>query len=84
MDIYEAASLLDTVDARTRLAGSNTMELLLFTLGTSELFGINVFKVRAITRTPIVTRAPNLPHGVDGVVSLRGSIIPVISLAKLI
>jgi two-component system chemotaxis response regulator CheV len=72
------------MDARTRLAGSNTMELLLFSLGTPEVFGINVFKVREITRTPAVTRAPNLPHAVEGVVSLRGSIIPVISLSKLI
>jgi two-component system chemotaxis response regulator CheV len=59
------------------------MELLLFTLGTREIFGINVFKVREITRTPKVTRAPNLPHAVEGVVSLRGSIIPLISLSKL-
>jgi two-component system chemotaxis response regulator CheV len=78
------SSVLDSVDARTRLAGSNTMELLLFSLGTKETFAINVFKVREITRTPAVTRAPNLPHGVEGVVSLRGSIIPVISLSKLI
>src|SRR3954469_24353927 len=78
------SSMLESVDARTRLAGSNTMELLLFSLGTKEIFGINVFKVREITRTPAVTRAPNLPHAVEGVVSLRGSIIPVIALAKLI
>ena len=78
------SSILDSVDARTRLAGSNTMELLLFSLGTQEIFAINVFKVREITRTPAITRAPNLPNGVAGVVSLRGSIIPVISLSKLI
>ena len=77
-------SMLDSVDARTRLAGSNTMELLLFSLGTKEIFAINVFKVREITRTPAITRAPNLPHAVEGVVSLRGSIIPVISLSKII
>ena len=60
------------------------MELLLFSLGTPEIFGINVFKVREITRTPAITRAPNLPVGVEGVVSLRGSIIPVLALSKLI
>ena len=84
MNTPDNSSILDSVDARTRLAGSNTMELLLFSLGTSEVFGINVFKVREITRTPAVTRAPNLPRAVEGVVSLRGSIIPVISLSKLI
>jgi len=36
------ANLLDTVDARTKLAGSNKMEILLFSLGTREIFGINV------------------------------------------
>jgi two-component system chemotaxis response regulator CheV len=84
VNISDYSPILDSVDARTRLAGSNTMELLLFSLGTPEVFGINVFKVREITRTPAVTRAPNLPYAVEGVVSLRGSIIPVISLAKLI
>jgi two-component system, chemotaxis family, chemotaxis protein CheV len=83
-NIADNSSILDSVDARTRLAGSNTMELLLFSLGTKEIFAINVFKVREITRTPAITRAPNLPNGVEGVVSLRGSIIPVISLSKLI
>jgi two-component system chemotaxis response regulator CheV len=77
-------SMLESVDARTKLAGSNKMELLLFSLGTSETFGINVFKVREITRTPPITRAPNLPIAVEGVVSLRGSIIPVIAISKLI
>lgn len=75
-------ALLDSVDARTRLAGSNCMEILLFSLGSGELFGINVFKVREVSQTPFITITPNTPHGVEGFISLRGSIIPVISLAK--
>jgi two-component system chemotaxis response regulator CheV len=78
------ASVLDSVDARTRLAGSNMMELLLFSLGTEEVFGINVFKVREITHTPKITRAPNLPPAIAGLVSLRGSIIPVIALSNIV
>ncbi|TCW32188.1 chemotaxis protein [Gulbenkiania mobilis] len=77
-------SLLATVDARTKLAGSNKMEILLFSLGTRETFGINVFKVREVSQTPFITRTPNMPFGVEGVISLRGNIIPVISLAKFI
>ncbi len=84
MNNPDTYSTPEPVDPRTRLTGSNTMELLLFSLGTPEVFAISVFKVREITRTPAVTRAPNLPHAVEGVVSLRGSIIPVISLSKLI
>ena len=80
MDAQHA--LLDSIDARTRLAGSNKMEILLFSLGTGEVFGINVFKVREVSQTPLITKTPNTPLGVEGVISLRGNIIPVISLAK--
>ncbi len=76
--------LLQRVDAKTQLAGSNRMEVLLFSLGTREVFGINVFKVREVTKTPVVTRTPNLPRGVKGVISLRGQIIPVVDLAQFI
>lgn len=75
------AALIESVDARTKLAGSNKMEILLFTLGTGEYFGINVFKVREVSQTPFITKTPNMPGGVLGVISLRGNIIPVLSLA---
>jgi len=84
MNPLEPAKLLEAVDARTKLAGSNKMELLLFSLGTHETFGINVFKVREVSPTPPITMTPNMPAGVEGVISLRGSIIPVISLASFI
>lgn len=81
MNIVESKNLLDSVDARTRLAGSNKMEILLFSLGTREIFGINVFKVREVGRTPRITKTPNMPRGVEGLISLRGNVIPVLSLA---
>lgn len=77
-------ALLDVVEGRTSLAGSNCMEILLFSLGTSETFGINVFKVREVSATPFITRAPNMPSGVEGLISLRGNVIPVLSLAKIL
>jgi len=75
--------VLETVDARTKLAGSNLMEILLFSLGTQEIFGINVFKVREVSRAPFITNAPNMPEGVEGLISLRGNVIPVLALAKI-
>jgi two-component system, chemotaxis family, chemotaxis protein CheV len=84
MDMMEKKNLLDSVDARTRLAGSNKMEILLFSLGTREIFGINVFKVREVGRTPHITRTPNMPRGVEGLISLRGNVIPVLSLAAFL
>ncbi len=80
----QSGNLLESVDARTKLAGSNKMEILLFSLGSREIFGINVFKVREISQTPKITKTPNMPFGVEGVISLRGNIIPIISLPKFI
>ena len=84
MDLLENRNLFDSVDARTRLAGSNKMEILLFSLGTRETFGINVFKVREVGRTPHITKTPNMPRGVEGLVSLRGNVIPVLSLVSFL
>jgi two-component system chemotaxis response regulator CheV len=77
----EHGSLIDSVDARTNLAGSNKMEILLFSIGSNEIFGINVFKVKEVTRAVRITKTPNMPHGVDGIVSLRGHVMPVLNLA---
>ncbi len=84
MEVSENKNLLETVDARSGLAGSNKMEILLFSLGTRETFGINVFKVREVGRTPHITRTPNMPRGVEGLVSLRGNVIPVLSLVSFL
>jgi two-component system chemotaxis response regulator CheV len=84
MEMTDNDGLLAAVDARTQLAGSNKMEILLFSLGTRETFGINVFKIKEVCRTPAITKTPNMPHGVEGVISLRGAIIPVIDLGKFI
>lgn len=82
------SELLKSIDARTKLAGTNKLEILLFTLGTNsitgrrETFGINVFKVREVMRTPPITAAPEMPASVEGMVSLRGALVPVVDLAK--
>lgn len=77
----EQDGLLNHIDERTNLAGSNKMEILLFSLGGSEKFGINVFKVKEVCPAGKITRTPNMPGGVDGIVSLRGHVMPVLNLA---
>ncbi len=74
--------MLDQIDARSNLAGSNKMEILLFSLGSDEKFGINVFKVKEVCQAGKITRTPNMPRGVDGIVSLRGHVMPVLNLAN--
>ncbi len=84
------SELLRNIDARTKLAGTNKLEILMFSLGRDmrtdreETFGINVFKVREVMRIPPLTRAPEMPPSVEGMVSLRGALVPVIDLAKYI
>ena len=73
--------ILNMVEQRSKMAGSNKMELLLFSLGGPECFGINVFKVREVCAATPVTRTPHTPPGVTGIISLRGAVIPVIDLA---
>ncbi len=75
-------SMLDQIDARSNLAGTNKMEILLFSLGSDEIFGINVFKVKEVCRAGKITRTPNMPSGVDGIISLRGHVMPVLNLAN--
>lgn len=81
------SDFMQSVDDRTRLAGSNRLEILLFSLGfdkntnKEEVFGINVFKVREVIHIPEITHAPDAPPGVEGMVSLRGTMIPVVNLA---
>ncbi len=84
------SELFKNIDARTRLAGTNKLEILLFSLGMDsrtgrrETFGINVFKVREVMRTPPITAAPDMPSAVKGMVSLRGALVPVVDLADYI
>ncbi|HRP24996.1 MAG TPA: chemotaxis protein [Thauera sp.] len=81
---HEECALFDSVEGRATLAGSNRMEILLFSLGTRENFGINVFKVREVSKTPFITRTPNMPVGVEGLISLRGNVIPVLALGRIL
>lgn len=84
------SEMLSNIDARTRLAGTNKLEILLFSLGVDsrtnrrETFGINVFKVREVMRTPLITAAPEMAASVKGMVSLRGVLVPVVDLAEYI
>ncbi|MRR51657.1 MAG: chemotaxis signal transduction protein CheV [Rhodocyclaceae bacterium] len=73
-------NLLAAVDARTNLAGTNKMELLLFKVGSPEIYGINVFKVKEVIRKVEITQAPESPAYVMGMASLRGVLVPVVDL----
>ncbi|MDR1740510.1 MAG: chemotaxis protein CheW [Synergistaceae bacterium] len=53
---------------------------LVFTLG-SEDFGVDVNIVKEIVRVPpFITRVPNAPNYIRGVINLRGTIVPVFDM----
>jgi purine-binding chemotaxis protein CheW len=47
-----------------------------------ETFGLPISMVREIVRVPEITSVPNAPDYIEGVINLRGRIIPVVDLRK--
>ncbi len=78
------AGILEGVDQRTRLAGHNRMELLLFRLMGRQRYGINVFKVQEVITCPALTEVPGSHPVVRGVANMRGKTITVIDLSMAI
>ena len=63
------------------LVKEQLMQLVGFTIG-KELFGVDILMVQEIIRAAPITAVPNSPNFVEGVINLRGNIIPVIELRK--
>ncbi len=76
--------LLDRIDQRIRLAGHNRLALLLFRLGSRQLFGVNVFKVQEVLPRPPLFRLPQLPRAFASAADVRGRTVPVLDLARAI
>jgi purine-binding chemotaxis protein CheW len=57
------------------------VQLVSFNIGEEE-FGVDILKVQEINRMLEVTRVPNAPEFVDGVINLRGKVIPIIDLRR--
>jgi len=72
-DRYAAAEKQETEQELMQLVG--------FTIG-KELFGVDILMVQEIIRAAPITPVPNSPDFVEGVINLRGNILPVIDLRK--
>jgi purine-binding chemotaxis protein CheW len=55
------------------------LQLVTFNIGKEE-FGLDILCVQEINRMTRITKVPNAPHFVEGVINLRGRVIPVIDL----
>lgn len=63
----------------TMNAGSHTRQLVVFSLA-GALYGVDIAQVREIIRVPDITRVPKTADFVEGIINLRGGVIPVLNL----
>lgn len=63
------------------VASELVLQLVTFTLNKEE-YAVNILSVQEINRITEITRVPNAPDYVEGVINLRGKVIPVINLRK--
>jgi purine-binding chemotaxis protein CheW len=63
------------------VAASSSQQVLTFTLG-AETYGVDILRVQEIRGWAPVTRIPQSPPHVLGVLNLRGSIVPIIDLRR--
>jgi purine-binding chemotaxis protein CheW len=55
------------------------LQLVSFKIGNEE-FGIDILNVQEIIKTVQITKVPNSPEFVEGIINLRGKVIPVMDL----
>ena len=60
---------------------SDLLQLVTFSLGGEE-YAVDILKVQEINRMKEITRVPNAASYVEGVINLRGKVMPVIDLRK--
>ena len=62
-------------------SSNELIQLVSFNLDQEE-YGVEVLKVREIIRMNTITHMPNTPHYVEGIINLRGKVIPIVSMRK--
>jgi len=63
------------------MTAPDVLQLVSFKVGGEE-FCLDILRVQEIIRIQALTRVPNSPNFVEGVINLRGKVIPVIALRK--
>ncbi|MBI1911733.1 MAG: chemotaxis protein CheW [Deltaproteobacteria bacterium] len=69
------------MDIKKDFDSREILQLVTFRLGNEE-FSLDILKVQEIIRHMDLTRVPRTPEFVDGVINLRGRVIPVLDLRK--
>lgn len=69
------------MDLNQKKQDDELLQLVTFSIGEEE-FGVNILKVQEIIRTMEITKVPRSPEFVEGVINLRGKVIPIIDLRR--
>jgi purine-binding chemotaxis protein CheW len=77
-ELEKISESTQTTDTRSNNDGE-LLQLVTFVVGTEE-YAIPILRVQEINRMMQITRVPQSPEFVDGVINLRGKIIPVVDL----
>ncbi|MGE9986035.1 chemotaxis protein CheW [Desulfovibrio sp. SGI.169] len=69
------------MDPSQKKQDDELLQLVTFSIGEEE-FGVNILKVQEIIRTMEIAKVPRAPEFVEGVINLRGKVIPIIDLRR--
>ena len=69
------------MENHTQKKDADLLQMVTFNIGGEE-FGVEILTVQEIIRMMQITRVPKAPDFVEGVINLRGKVIPVIDLRK--
>ncbi len=78
-DLVKQNVALATSDDKQDKLKDEILQLVTFSVGNEE-FGVEILKVQEINKMMPVTKIPNAPSFVEGVINLRGKVIPIINL----
>ena len=81
-EIKQPENSMTSGPRRAQPVSEEPLQIVSFRVGSEE-FGLDILCVREIIRHQHLTRVPNSPAFVDGVINLRGQVIPVVALHKL-
>ncbi|WP_419787818.1 chemotaxis protein CheW [Pseudodesulfovibrio sp.] len=69
----------DVIELEEKEVDQELIQLVTFSIGEEE-FGVNILQVQEIIRTMDITRVPRAPEFVEGVINLRGKVIPIVDM----
>lgn len=75
-ELTASSTILNTEKEHSQMIQLVTFEL------ASENFGIDILNVQEISQMTKITRVPNSPDYIKGVINLRGKVIPVVDLRR--